>query len=154
MYSMDRPTLIIFAALATALLILFSGCVEQTGNLTNSLGKAKCKLNTYSNYMKGRHTGSYYDIAWSNKTTASACCKARDDCVALDGKCYSARKPYTGFDPKGNDNVAVCEWGAASGRGPRWWFDCDYSKTACGNCKLKWVKGGEKKAFGEYGTAP
>ena len=71
MYSMDRPTLIIFAALATALLILFSGCVEQTGNLTNSLGKAKCKLNTYSNYMKGRHTGSYYDIAWSNKTTAS-----------------------------------------------------------------------------------
>ncbi|MDO8740013.1 MAG: C1 family peptidase [Candidatus Woesearchaeota archaeon] len=131
-----------------------SACCDSPKDLVNSRGEctstlAKCcegNANKYLNYVNGRQTGNSYDVAWSDKSDITACCSSASECVGLDGKCYSNHQSLSGFNPGGNDNIADCEWVT------NWWFDCDYDGTACKDCKLRWVKGGETAAFGEYST--
>ena len=106
----------------------------------------------YTNYVAGRHSGNYYDVAWSDDATIDACCDSYSDCINKTGSCVSMYGSSTGFNPSGNDNIAVCEWGPTGADGPRWWFDCDYNSVACSDCGLIWSKGGEGSVFGEYET--
>jgi len=106
----------------------------------------KCSSNYVFNYVNGRQTGARYDVAWSDRTTITACCSGTAKCVGPDGKCYSNHQRFSGFNPGKNDNIADCEWVTS------WWFDCDYDSVSCKDCKLKWVKSGEAKVFGEYET--
>jgi hypothetical protein len=131
-----------------------SACTALVGaNLWNVGGdvSACCgdDANEHYNYVLGRHTGDYYDVAWLDDPGIDACCDSPDDCVDLGGNCRADHESASGFNPGGNDNISVCEWGPGN---ENWWFDCDYNSESCGNCNLNWTPGGEGSAFGEYDT--
>ena len=65
-----------------------------------------------------------------------SCCSSPTNCVDLEGNCVADHESASGFNPEGNDNVAVCEWPNED-----WWFDCDYSMNSCADCDLNFVDG-------------